>query len=267
MGRSPRTIKTYAQCVRQFLHYCRKDLKYVTKNDVISYLDRFVEKGSAGNTINVHLNALKFFFEKVLKKRLTVNIGYSKTPKQLPEFLTQEETNRLIETISNKKHSLMVKLLYSAGMRVSELVSLKTKDLELNYNYGWIRRGKGNKDRLFVIAEKLKTELIAWVAENELNPNDWLFQGQGNRHISTQTIQLIIKKATKRAKISKNVHPHTLRHSFATHLIQNGYAVTEVQPLLGHNSINTTMIYTHLASPRMLNVKSPYDCLRGDSNQ
>lgn len=259
---SPRTIKTYCFCVEKFLlSYRNKELKYITKKDLQEYFDRFIEKGRPGNTINVHLNAVKFFFEEVLKKRLTVNITYSKTPRRLPEFLTKEEVVRLLDSIINPKHKLMITLLYATGMRVGELVSLKVRDFEFNQNYGWVRQGKGRKDRLFIIPQKLKSELLDWVETQKLGSDDWLFRSYGREHISPATIQAIIKEAARKAKIFKKVHPHTMRHSFATHLIQNGYAVTEVQPLLGHSSLQTTMVYLHMAAPELLKVKSPYDAL------
>ena len=261
-GFSPKTIKTYCFCVEKFLSFYRhKELKCITKKEIQEYFDDFIDKGRPGNTINVHLNAVKFFFEEVLRKRLTINVTYSKIPKRLPEFLTREEVMRLFDSISNPKHKLMVTLLYATGMRVGELVSLKVRDFEFNQNYGWVRQGKGRKDRLFILPEKLKMELLARIEKQKLQPDDWLFTGYGKNHISPATIQVIIKDAAKKAKITKNVHPHTMRHSFATHLIQNGYAVTEVQPLLGHSSLQTTMIYLHMAAPELLKVKSPFDML------
>lgn len=260
-GLSPRTVKTYHYCIQKFLKIYRKELKLITKKDVENYLDRLIKWNKATNTINTHLNAIKFFFEQVLRKKLSVNVAYSKVSRRLPEFLTKEETTKLFEAISNYKHKLMIRLLYATGMRVSELVSLKVKDFEFNQNYGWVREGKGRKDRLFVVAIKLKQELQKLIKCSQLKPEDWLFQGKGKSHISPQTIQRIVKKAARKAGIKKRVHPHTLRHSFATHLVQNGYAVTEVQPLLGHNRLETTMIYLHMASPNLLAVKSPYDSL------
>ncbi|MBU0457073.1 MAG: tyrosine-type recombinase/integrase [Nanoarchaeota archaeon] len=260
-GTRPETIKTYIYCLNKFFRVCHKNPLEITKRDITDYVDYLHQWNRSDNTINVYINALKFFYENVLNKKLTLKIEHKRVRKQLPTFLTKEETQKLFDAIGNFKHKLMVKMLYATGMRVSELVSLKVKDFEFNENYGWVREGKGGKDRLFVIAVKLKKELLEWIAANKLNADDWLFPGQGNTHVSIQTIQLIIKIARKKAKITKNVHPHTLRHSFATHLIENGYAVTEVQPLLGHNSLNTTMIYLHMASPELLKVKSPYDSL------
>lgn len=260
-GLSPKTIKTYYFCVDKFLRTCRKDFRHITKQDVQEYLDRFIENQQPGNTINVHVNALKFFFEQVLKRRLTISIRYVKTRRRLPEFLTKEEIARVFVVITNQKHKLMITLLYATGMRVSELASLKVKDFEFSQNYGWVRQGKGGKDRLFIIPIKLKEELLQWISSAGLLGEQHLFSGNRAAPVSTATIRAIIKDAARKARITKNVHPHTLRHSFATHLIQDGYAVTELQPLLGHASIQTTMIYLHLASPPLLRVKSPYDTL------
>ncbi|MDO8740648.1 MAG: tyrosine-type recombinase/integrase [Candidatus Woesearchaeota archaeon] len=259
-GLSIRTINTYRQCVKLFFRQCSKDPKEVKKSDIEGYLDRLIEKGKAGNTVNVYLNALKFFYNEILHKRLLLNMRFSKTPKEMPVVLTKEETKRLIEAIENPKHRLMVKLLYSAGLRVSELVNLKPEHFEFSKNYGWVRRGKGNKDRLFIVAEKLKEELMSHITNECPCQHSWLFEGK-NGHITITTLQKIIKTAAKKARIEKNVHPHTLRHSFATHLIENGYDVASVQSLLGHGSAATTMVYVHMASPRMINVTSPIEGL------
>ena len=260
-GLSPRTIKTYCFCVNKFLKDCNKDIQKITKKDVTDYIDKLLEKDSAGNTINVYLNSIKFLMENILNKRLTYRIKYSKKPKRLPTVLTKEEVVKLFDVIENKKHKLMIMLLYSAGLRVSELVNLKVEDFEFSKNHGWVRKGKGNKDRYFVIANKLNEKLQSFVDGNNLKYNSYLFKGNKKQHISSKTIGKIIKDATKNAKINKNVHSHTLRHSFATHLIEDGYSVSDVQSLLGHSSPETTMIYVHMASPKMINVKSPLDSL------
>lgn len=262
---SRRTIETYCYCIKKFLRRTHVEIKKITKRDVQDYLDLYVERNSPGNTINVNLNALKFLFEQILRKRLLVRIRYAKVSKKLPEVLTKEEVFMLINAIDNKKHKLMISLMYSAGLRVSELAMLKMRDLQLDKNYGWVREGKGGKDRLFIIADSLKGDLYKWILTQGLSFDSWLFRGSKNKydipHISPRTLQVIVKNAAKKSGISKNVHPHTLRHSFATHLIEDGHSVTDVQPLLGHSSIGATMIYLHTASSRMLSIKSPYDTL------
>jgi len=257
-GLSHKTIRTYRYCVRKFFNWCKKEPNKIRKTDIKDYLDLMIEKGACGNTINVNLNALRFFYCDVLNRRLMINIKYSKTPKALPLILTKEEVARLINSISNPKHKLMAKLMYSAGLRVSELVHLKPENLDIRNGYGWVRHGKGNKDRMFIIAESIKEELRCHISTVCTSSNSYIFRGF-NGHITTATVRAVIKNAVKNAKINKNAHPHTLRHSFSTHLIENGYCVTQVQSLLGHNSAETTMVYVHTASPTMINVRSPLD--------
>ena len=182
-------------------------------------------------------------------------------PKTLPTVLTKEEIIRLFDNIKNSKHKLSAELMYSSGLRVNELVNLKVMDFEFEKNYGWVRNGKGNKDRLFIVAKRLNERLQEFIKENKLSYESYLFKGNKRDHISKETINMIIKTAAKKAGIKKRVHCHTLRHSFATHLIEDGYGVSDVQSLLGHKSPETTMVYVHMASPKMLNIKSPLDNL------
>ncbi len=256
-GLSHETITTYNQCIKQFMRFCPKELRKVSKKDIQGYLDKLIDKGSCGNTINVHLNALKFMMEEVLCKRVTLRIKFSKRPKTLPVFLTKEETIRLLEAVQNPKHKLILEIIYSAGLRVSEAVKLRKQDLETERNMGWVRKGKGNKDRPFIIAECLKQKIKDCIISTD---STYLFPGRKG-HITARSVQEIVKKAAKKAGISKNVHPHSLRHSFATHLIENGYDISTVQPLLGHNSAETTLMYVHMSSPKMISVRSPYDTL------
>jgi len=258
-GLRPRTIATYQQCVSCFFKFCKKEPLEVRKQDIQEFLDHLLERNSPGNTLNVYLNALKFFYQEVLHRKLTIKLRYSKVPKKLPEFLSKEEIVSLFDCIENPKHSLMIKLLYSSGMRIGELLHLKVKDLNLNGYYGWIRDGKGGKDRPFIIAKSLKDSLNEFIKDK--NSDSWLFVGWNNSPYDDSSIREILKKAAKKTKLQKRVHPHMLRHSFATHLIQNGYSALEVQPLLGHQDINTTMVYVHLAASNLLHVKSPLDTL------
>lgn len=263
-GLSPRTIKTYAYCANQFLrHFHDKELKEITTSDVKEYLDRFLD---CGNTYNVHLNALKFLFEEVLHRKLTIKVHFHKQAQRLPEFLVKEEAAALFSVIPNLKHRLMIELMYGAGLRVSELVNLKVKDLVLEQNYGWVRKGKGNKDRPFILPICLKEKITSLMREEQLTTENWLFTSNRQKKYSVSSIREIVKRAQKECKFEKNIHPHTLRHSFATHIIQNGYTAMELQPLLGHSQVQTTMVYVHMASPNMLNVRSPLDTLPEKSN-
>jgi len=249
---SPRTMKSYVFCFNQFLKKCHKEPRKMNKFDVKNYLDSIAQKSSA-STLNLHLQAIKFALEQILNKRFFVKMPFSKVPKKLPIFLTKDEVLRLFSVIKNKKHSLMIRLMYSAGLRVSELVNLKVKDFEFDRDYGWVRNGKGGKDRLFLIAKKLKSEILEFIRNENLNDDSFLFNGL-NGSISTKSAYLIVKMAAKTSGINKKIHPHTLRHSFATHLIEDSCPASTVQSLLGHNSIETTMVYIHMAKPKLIDV-------------
>ena len=258
---SNKTIKTYVFWNKKFFSFCKKDHKEITKKDVKEFIDCLSERDVSANTLNVALNSIKFMLDWVLYKRWRLNIKYSKKPKKLPSILSREEVIRLISSTKNHKHRIIMALMYSAGLRVNELVNLMVRDLEIKDSYGWVRHGKGNKDRVFIIAERLKEDIIKFIEENKLSYNNYIFAGQNSNHLSTQTIFQIVKKAAKDAKIKKNVHPHTLRHSFGTHIIENGYSLQSLQGLLGHSSPETSMVYIHTALPKMIKIKSPYDDL------
>ncbi|MFH1682746.1 MAG: site-specific tyrosine recombinase/integron integrase [Candidatus Woesearchaeota archaeon] len=258
---SPKTIQTYNHCLNRFFRICRKEPKSVNKVDIQNYLDGMVEKQASSSTLNVHLSALKFFYEQILRKRLTLKLRFAKRAKRLPECLTKEETARFFNEIKNEKHNLMMRFFYSAGLRVSELVNLRVKDLQLEEGYGWVRQGKGKKDRQFVISKKLTPELKGWIEQNTLAPYEFLFSSCRQKKLSVSTIQQIVKKSSRTARIHKRVHPHTLRHSFATHFIENGNRVTTLQRLLGHSRIETTMVYVHTAFQNKVDAESPYDRL------
>ena len=258
---SDRTANTYLYCIRRFLKFANKSLDKISKKDVRLFLEHLSEKEMAGNTMNTYHMAIRFLFEEVLDKRIWIDIRYSRVPEKLPVVLTKDEARRLFDAIKNEKHRLMVQLMYSAGLRVSEMISLKVKDLELDKGYGYVRSGKGNKDRLFIVAETLKPEIKKLIGQENLQQENFLFNSNRDKKYDVRSLQQIIKKAAKKIKLQKVISCHTLRHSFATHLIENGCSLNEVQSLLGHKSPETSMIYVHMASPRMINIKSPLDSL------
>ncbi len=255
-GYSFRTINTYIFSLKKFLKFYKGDIRKIGKKDVKAYLNYLISRNVCGSSLNVNLCALKFLMRDILNKSFVFKIKFSKIPKKLPIVLSKEEVFNLIDSVKNKKHKLVVKLMYGAGLRVSEVVNLKVKDLE--GDYGWVRNGKGGKDRLFLIPNSLREELMEFTKEENLD--SWIFKGRIDR-ISVRSVQEIVKKACKKIKIKKRVSCHTLRHSFSTHLIENGYDVASVQTLLGHSSMNTTMVYVHIAKPKLINVKSPLDSL------
>ncbi|PIN85936.1 hypothetical protein COV19_07645 [Candidatus Woesearchaeota archaeon CG10_big_fil_rev_8_21_14_0_10_44_13] len=258
-GYSPRTAETYCGCVRKFMRWVRKEPRKVTRRDIQGYIDRLVSRNAAGSTVNVYVNALRFLMEEILGKRILLRIRYSKVPKRLPAVLSKDEVKRLIAAVENPRHRLMIELMYSAGLRLNELTHLRAKDILIDDKVGWVRRGKGGKDRMFIIADKIKERLKEHISAGRLCGDSWVFPGRKGRPLSIRVPQEIVKSAAKRAGLGREVHCHTLRHSFATHLIEDGNNIMSVQHLLGHSDIDTTMVYIHVARPRMIDAKSPYD--------
>lgn len=255
---SPKTIKTYQNCVKKFLLFSGKTIDKISKKDAREFLSYLANKRKvAGSTLHVNHMAIRFFLEDVLNKRMRLNIKYSRNPRKFPIALGKIEIKNLLNSIENEKHRLMAELMYGAGLRVSELINLKIKDLELDKNYGFVRNGKGGKDRLFIIDPLIKDKIKKLIIEENLENEGYLFKSNRNKKYNVASLRKIIKNAGKRAGIKKNISCHTLRHSFATHLIQNGYDVSAVQAMLGHKSPETSMIYIHMASPNMINIKSP----------
>ena len=261
-GYSERTVESYTSCVRKFLEFTNKPVQHVGKKEAHAFLNYLMnERKVAGNTMNVYHMAIRFFLEDILHKNMKLNIKYSRRPEKIPVFLTKEEVKRLIGKISNWKHRLMIEVLYGGGLRVSELLNLRVGDLLIDNGYGFIRQGKGRKDRIFVLSKITQDKIMNLIQMEELSENDFLFLTNRREHYSVRSVQEIVKKSCLLAGIKKEVHPHTLRHSFATHLIQNGASLNEVQTMLGHKSPETSMVYVHMASPNMINIKSPLDSL------
>lgn len=258
-GYSDKTIKSYIYCINRFLKYTKKSLDKISKKDVRLFLENLSEKNMAGNTMNLYHMAIRFLFEDVLDKRIWIDIKYSKIPEKIPVVISKEEIKELFNAIKNPKHKLMIQMMYSAGLRVSELINLKINDLEINKGYGFVRKGKGNKDRMFIIADSLKEDIKKFIGSKKLNEFNYLFTSTKGKKYNTSSPRQIIKEASKKIKLNKKISCHTLRHSFATHLIENGYSISEVQALLGHKSPETTFVYVHAASPNMIKVKSPLD--------
>ncbi|MDD3175634.1 MAG: tyrosine-type recombinase/integrase [Candidatus Nanoarchaeia archaeon] len=261
---SYKTIHTYIFYVKKFLLFTKdKPIKQISKKDCNEFLNQFMENKLpwskfndeiAGSTLNVALNSIKFLMEEILRKSMRLNIKYSKTPKTLPTCLTKEEVLIFINTITNPKHKLLISLMYGAGLRVSEVTKLKPQDLDITTNVGWVRHGKGNKDRPFIIPKCLTEELKAILQQNPI----YIFPGRKS-HLTTRSVEMIINNITKKLKWKKNIHPHTFRHSFATHLLEQGSDITSVQSLLGHNEARTTLTYLHIVKPELIKIKSPLD--------
>ena len=251
-GYSEKTQKAYYKINKRFLQWTNKDPLQITIDDVKGYLASKVSKYSP-RTVNLTRSALYFYYNEVLEK----NFRKIRTPKiqnELPIVLSKEEVRSLIESAGSQKSKLIIMSLYSSGLRVSELVNLKWKDLELDQNMAWVRSGKGSKDRVIILSKSLVDEL------KKLPKNIFVFEGPKGS-LSTRNIRKIVSLAAKRAGVSKKVSPHTLRHSFATHLLEGGTDIRMIQELLGHSNLQTTQIYTHISFEQKKRIKNPLDNL------
>jgi site-specific recombinase XerD len=182
-----------------------------------------------------------------------------KKPSRIPVVLSVQEVQRLLNSFTNIKHKAIFTLCYSAGLRVGEILSLKVKDVDSDRMQIRIEQGKGQKDRYSILSEKVLGLLREYVKEYQ--PKDYLFEGQGGGQYSSSSIQTLMRTHKKKCCITKKATPHTLRHSFATHLLDNGTDTRFIQELLGHKHISTTQFYTHVSSRSMKDVKSPIENL------
>lgn len=257
-GFSKQTIKSYTLQINLFSNFIKKDINTATKDDIKSYLGHLIsEKNLSPKSIALKKAALKFLYHEVLNKNI-VDFKTPKTQKKLPNYLTKEEVKLLIENAGSYKTKLIIQFLYSSGLRVSELCNLKINDLELSSRIGWVRKGKGSKDRMFILSDKLIEDLKNYLEEHK--HQKYLFEGPKGP-LSPRNIQKITQRAALRAQISKRVSPHVLRHSFGTHLLDNGTDIRLIQELLGHANLNTTQIYTHVSKEQLKKIKSPLDTL------
>jgi len=270
-GFSQRTIETYQNAIKQFAKWYsynsdvedKRKLFFVKKSEITSYMDYLVEKNASQSTLNISRAAILFLLTQVYGRRLHILEKYAKIEKKLPVFLTKKEISDIeFQTREmNKKHRLAILLMYDTGARVSECINFKVSDFDFDENFVLVRNGKGRKDRFVPVSNYLLSEINEYIAKNNLGYYDYLFYSGKNKNkiLSVRTIQEIVKTSARKAKISKRVHPHTLRHSFATHVVENGHPILDLSRVMGHNSLDTTMVYLHTGKNAILNVKSPLD--------
>lgn len=256
------TQKTYQSSMSEFLaYYHNKNVSEITKEEIKSFLlYKINEHQVSESTQNCLINAIKFYYEKVEKRERFVIYDLRPRKKhQLPGFLSKEEVQRLINSITNSKHKLIIQLIYSAGLRLGELTRLKLNDINYQNNTLFIRCSKGKKDRYTMLAESLKGKIHQYI--HAFRPSYWLFEGQDGGKYADRSVQQIMKQAVVKSQINPDATVHMLRHSFATHLIQAGVDIRIVQEYLGHSNIKTTEIYTHITDKLKSTIKSPIEDL------
>lgn len=254
---SQKTVKSYLGCLANYFTAAGPAPETIESELIKNFLLAKQGKGYAPQTVNLYLNAIKFFYRDVLKNPQKIDLKFAKRGERLPIVLSREEVGRIVDAVKNQKHRLILALAYGAGLRVSEVMDLRIRDVDLQELTIHIKRAKGNKDRLTVFPEKLKAEITELVALRD--PEDYLFRSERGGKLTERTAQAIFERALNAAKIQKEATFHSLRHSFATHLLENGVDVRYVQELLGHKNIRTTQIYTHVTNPAIKNIKSPLD--------
>lgn len=256
---SHNTSRIYISMFERFMHYYKeKELLHINENDIREYLQILMKDGKSNSYINQMLNSIKFYYEIVegMPNRF-YSIERPRKETKLPKVISKEEVKLTINYTNNIKHKCVVSLLYSAGLRRSELLNLKLKDIDSKRMVINVIQGKGKKDRLTLLSKTVLEDLRKYYIEWQ--PKDYLFEGQTGGKYSPQSVLKIVKSAAKKAKITRNVTPHMLRHSFATHLLEAGTDLRYIQVLLGHSSTRTTEIYTQVAINNIKTIKNPLD--------
>ncbi len=259
---SNNTIKTYRTefgvLLKLLRHHSVNDLKEAHIKSYILYL--LQKKNYSESQAHTAINAIKFYFEKVLNRpQIVVHIPRPKKPWQLPKVHATEQVKKIILATNNEKHKTMLMLAYASGLRLQEIINLKIADINSARMVIEVRRGKGKKDRQVVLSEKLLKQLRKYFIMYK--PKIWLFEGKPGEQYGYRTLQEVFANAKDKAGIKKQGGIHTMRHSFATHLLENGTDIRMIQELLGHNSIKTTIRYTHVSKAQIGKIKSPLDGL------
>ena len=261
-GYSDQTTKMYTLYVEDFLAHARKGPLECAREDIVSYMALLKqERHVANSTLGLVLAALKYFFHGVLHHKIAEDIKTPKKAKTLPSVLTREEVRSLFKAVSNRRDRLMLEFLYSTGCRVSECVKLKVDDLDFLEGIARVRGGKGNKDRIVVLSKKWTVEIKKYLNRKKVK-SAFVFSKKNGKPLTTDLVERVVRAAKETAHIAKEVTPHTLRHSFATHLLESGESIRKIQELLGHASLNTTQIYAHVSLQELKKVESPLDRLK-----
>lgn len=259
---TPKTIKTYQSMFEEFINYYNSlDIMQINDKQIIAFLQYLVtERNVSTSYQNQSINAIKFFYEHVLGGvRKFYFLERPRKEKRLPNVLNEKEITKTIKLVKNVKHKALIMITYSGGLRISEVISLKVKDIDSQRMQIFVRQAKGRKDRYTLLSKKALAVLRDYF--REYKPEEWLFEGIKGRQYSESSIYTVVKEAFQKAGIKKKASPHTLRHCFGTHLLENGTDIRYIQVLMGHASIKTTEIYTHMTTKGFDKIENPLDKL------
>jgi site-specific recombinase XerD len=258
---SPKTRAAYVHYNKALCRFLQKPPEAVTNEDIKKYLAyQEKEKGLSASSMNLALSSFRFFYDHVVKQNIARDQRRPRQDKKLPVVLSRAEIKTLLNAKTNIKHRLLLMLVYSAGLRVSEVVSLKKEHIDPARRLITIVSGKGRKDRYTLLSEQVMLCLKNYYAVYKIDT--WLFPGSSSgSHLSVRSAQHVCEDALQNANIEKNASIHSLRHAFATHLLENGTDIRYIQELLGHTSLRTTQRYTHVARHKVLKIQSPLDSL------
>lgn len=263
-GYSSKTQKNYVGHIRRWLNYSDKDISDINTEDIKRYILFLLDNENISTSYaDQAISAIKFLYNEVLKQNKDIQ-GFTRPKKQrkLPNVLSKQEVLRILNSVNNEKHKTILFLIYSAGLRIGEVIKLKIDDILSDRKLIHIRQGKGQKDRYTVLSDVALEQLRKYY--KIYKPVIWLFPGQDeNRYITERSVQRVFEQACIRAKV-RGATVHTLRHSFATHLLENGVDLRYIQELLGHASSKTTEIYTHVTEKSIKNIQSPLDRIMGN---
>ncbi|MEH6406835.1 MAG: site-specific tyrosine recombinase/integron integrase [Leeuwenhoekiella sp.] len=253
------TVRTYVTFFEMFInHYIDRDLHALNETHIRSYLQKLIQQRKSNSYINQVINAIKFYYEVVLgMPNRFYELERPRKEFKLPTVIAKEQILSIIDHTNNLKHKCIVQLLYSAGLRRSELINLKIEDIDSQRMLIRINAGKGNKDRFSLLSQNALNDLRLYY--KEWKPQVYLFEGQKQTKYTGQSVLKLVKTAALNAGIAVVVTPHVLRHSFATHLLESGVDLRQIQVLLGHGSTKTTEIYTHVATNTFKTIKNPLD--------
>jgi site-specific recombinase XerD len=259
---SYRTIKSYSNALKTFfLYFEHKNPENINPSEIEQFINKMVLIDNISQSYQkVLVGSIKLFYNELLRKNYKLNYLYPDRPeKKLPVVLDKSEIQLLLNSIQNLKHRAILSVIYSAGLRLSEVIEMKLNDIDSKRMLIKIVQGKGKKDRYVMLSEKLLIILREYY--KEYKPKEYLFEGQKGGKYSARSVQAIFKEALRNSKIKKEASVHTLRHSFATHLIEQGTDIRIVKEILGHKDIRTTQIYTHISSANISKVKNPFDSM------